>query len=461
MTSGAQPSVPSQLREQADAGIRRLLGVELRRRQRAVLDGREERLAVLGPGQPRLRERRLHVEQPLLRGERVHEVEALVLDAVEEHASPRRASTVFQPMCGSTRRVELGDDARPLAEALGVDAALDAALEQHLHARRRCRAPGGRPASRRSMISSPRTARSASITARERADARARRARRPRATAARSAVSSHLGAGALERLDGRVDVARAVVEHARRVGRAGHRAPFVRGTPVDQRVERLRLAERARERLELRLGDVVRVAAGEHGHVHGEPGVEGDRLEDVAHQRTGEVAADEVVLEAGRLAGVHEVRAARDVDDGLRERLVERHERVAVARDAAPCRRAPRGSPGRARSPTSSTVWCASMSVSPRRAHGEIGERVLRERGEQVVEERHRGVDVADARCRRGRVDSSMLDSLVSRCTRAVRGALAAVMPHPIAARPESSRRRSVASRNAVVSASVPAVTRR
>ena len=32
------------------------------------------------------------------------------------------------------RGVELGDGARPLAEALGVDAALDAVLEQHLHA---------------------------------------------------------------------------------------------------------------------------------------------------------------------------------------------------------------------------------------------------------------------------------------------------------------------------------------
>ena len=32
------------------------------------------------------------------------------------------------------RGVEFGHDAGPLAETLGVDAALDAALEQHLHA---------------------------------------------------------------------------------------------------------------------------------------------------------------------------------------------------------------------------------------------------------------------------------------------------------------------------------------
>ena len=49
----------------------------------------------------------------------------------------------------------------------------------------------------------------------------------------------------------------------------------------------------------------------------------------------GEVAADQVQLEAGRLAGVHQVRAAGDVDDGLHERLVERHRGVAVAGDAA------------------------------------------------------------------------------------------------------------------------------
>ena len=90
-----------------------------------------------------------------------------------------------------------------------------------------------------------------------------------------------------------------------------------------------------------------------------------DRLEDVAHHRAGEVAADEVVLEAGRLAGVHEERAAGDVDDGLHERLVERHEGVAEAGDAAPCRRAPAGCAWPSTMPMSSTVWCTSISMSP------------------------------------------------------------------------------------------------
>ena len=64
-------------------------------------------------------------------------------------------------------------------------------------------------------------------------------------------------------------------------------------------------------------------------------GVVRDRLEHVPGQRAREVAADQVVLLARGLAGVHEVRAAGDVDDGLRERLVERHGGVAEPRDAA------------------------------------------------------------------------------------------------------------------------------
>ena len=180
------------------------------------------------------------------------------------------------------------------------------------------------------------------------------------------------------------------------------------------------------EGLELGLGDVVRVAPAEHRDVHGEAGVEGDRLEDVPHHRPGEVAADEVVLESGRLARVHEVRATRDVDDGLGERLVERHERVAVAGDAALV--AERLADGLAEHDADvlDGVVHVDLDVAAG-AHGEVGQRVLRERGQQVVVERHRGLDVAEARPSRFS-DRSMLDSLVSRCTRAVRGAPGVVM---------------------------------
>ena len=37
-------------------------------------------------------------------------------------------------MCGHDGRLQPLDDARPLVAALGLDAVLDAALEQHLHA---------------------------------------------------------------------------------------------------------------------------------------------------------------------------------------------------------------------------------------------------------------------------------------------------------------------------------------
>ena len=64
------------------------------------------------------------------------------------------------------RRVEFGDDARPLAEALGVDAALDAALEQHLHADADAE---HRPAAGEPTVDDlvAATARSASMTARK------------------------------------------------------------------------------------------------------------------------------------------------------------------------------------------------------------------------------------------------------------------------------------------------------
>src|SRR5690606_2779422 len=83
-----------------------------------------------------------------------------------------------------------------------------------------------------------------------------------------------------------------------------------------------------------RLDDVVRVAAREQRHVEADVRVVRDRLEDVARERAREVPADEVVLLARRLTVVDEVGAARDVDDRACERLVERDERIAEARDA-------------------------------------------------------------------------------------------------------------------------------
>ena len=83
-----------------------LLRVELGRRKRTVLDGREEAVAVVGPGELRLRERGLNVERPLLRGVRVHEVEALVANAVEQHRVVGRLDRVPAHV-RQHRRVEL------------------------------------------------------------------------------------------------------------------------------------------------------------------------------------------------------------------------------------------------------------------------------------------------------------------------------------------------------------------
>ena len=52
------------------------------------------------------------------------------------------------------------------------------------------------------------------------------------------------------------------------------------------------LAQRAGERLDLGLGDVVRVATIEHGYVNGDASVVGDGLEYVTNHRAGEVSAD-------------------------------------------------------------------------------------------------------------------------------------------------------------------------
>ena len=105
--------------------------------------------------------------------------------------------------------------------------------------------------------------------------------------AARSAVSVDVGAGALEGAHGRAQVARAVVEddHGRLLVGHGQSAPLVDGTPVSRGSSATASRKRPGHRLELRLDDVVRVAAGQHPHVQRELGVEGQRLEDVPGQR--------------------------------------------------------------------------------------------------------------------------------------------------------------------------------
>ena len=77
------------------------------------------------------------------------------------------------------------------------------------------------------------------------------------------------------------------------------------------------------------------VATRQNGYVHGEPGVERDCLEHVAHERAGEVPADEVEGEAVGLPRVNQVGAAGHIHDSLCERIVEGHERIPIP--ANPC----------------------------------------------------------------------------------------------------------------------------
>ena len=108
---------------------------------------------------------------------------------------------------------------------------------------------------------------------RERADAGHHQAVGARGRRAASAVTVDVGADPRQRPLGRAQVARPVVEHDDRRALGCHlryRArPWCDGTPCDPRVELDGGAQRAGDRLELGLDDVVRVAAVEHVDVQG------------------------------------------------------------------------------------------------------------------------------------------------------------------------------------------------
>src|SRR5699024_10788313 len=149
-------------------------------------------------------------------------------------------------------------------------------------------------------------------------------------------------------------------------------------------------AQGARERLELCLGDVVRVAPLEHPHVQAYAGVEGDRLEHVPGHGTGEVPADEVVLLAGGLTAVYQVGASGNVHHSLGEGLVQWHERIAESGDAAfvPQRLA------QGLTDADGGVLHGVVHIHVRitlGAHGQVDQGVLAQGGEHVVVERHGG----------------------------------------------------------------------
>ena len=207
---------------------------------------------------------------------------------------------------------------------------------------------GRPPASRRPMIRSPLTARSPPMHA---AYAPTPGHEQPVGVQGGVEVTGQgdLGPGPLDRADGGAEVARAVVEDDDALGQS---APLVRRDAGLARVERDRVAERPGERLELRLHDVVRLAAGQHPHVQGDVGVEGDRLEDVPGQRA---EVGRVRRPARRTPGPRARRCARSRGGRRRRRRPGRAPRRAArwrrrSGGCRPCRRAPRAAPGRARS---------------------------------------------------------------------------------------------------------------
>src|SRR5262245_49914357 len=80
---------------------------------------------------------------------------------------------------------------------------------------------------------------------------------------------------------------------------------------------------------------MVRIATGQHAYVQRQTRMRRDGLEDVPGERTDVRAADDHVLLPLRLAGVDAVMPPGDVDGALHECLVEWHQRVAEATDAA------------------------------------------------------------------------------------------------------------------------------
>ena len=154
---------------------------------------------------------------------------------------------------------------------------------------------------------------------------------------------------------------------------------------------------------------------------------------------------------------MHDVGAPGDVDDGRHQRLVERHGGVAEAGDAAlVAQRLAHGLPEDDRDVLDGVVR-VDVGVALG-AHGEVDERVLGEREQHVVVERHAGADLAAA----GAVEvDGHLDGALGRGPAHGGGAGGCGAAHGRAPVRWVGARSVTASRNRVVSCGVPAVTRR
>ena len=206
----------------------------------------------------------------------------------------------------------------------------------------------------------------------------------------------------------------------------------------------------------------VWIAAGQHAHVQRDLGVVGEGLEDVPGQRARVVATDDDIGLGIRLTRVHDVGAPCDVDDGLHERLVEGHRGITEARDPALVTERLPDRLAQHDGDVLDGVVGVDVGV-PGRLDREVDQRVLGQREQHVVVERHPRADLPGA----GAVEvDADLDGALGGGPAHRGGAVGVDAAH--GASPEWSvvrrwvgARSASAARNAVVSSGVPAVTRR
>src|SRR6218665_2768081 len=132
--------------------------MKLRCRQRPVLHRGEESTTVICPCQCRGGEGRLHLQCPLLRCERVYEIESLTGKTVKEHR-PRIGFNGVPSHMRQHRCIQPRNRAGPLAPSLRFHTALPTPPSNITCMPTQIPNPCRPPASRRSTISSPRTAR--------------------------------------------------------------------------------------------------------------------------------------------------------------------------------------------------------------------------------------------------------------------------------------------------------------
>ena len=148
--------------------------------------------------------------------------------------------------------------------------------------------------------------------------------RSARRTASGSVGEGGLVAAGRERAHHALEVVDPVIHHR------DHSAPLVEGTPVTRGSGAIAAVERPGERLERGLDDVMRVVPPHQVEVRGEPGIEYQRAEEFRREEDVVVAQH---LPLGDVDVVVQERPAAHVHHRADQRLVQRHEGVAVAAD--------------------------------------------------------------------------------------------------------------------------------